>query len=219
MYVYKIINNITKDEYVGKTVFPITERFKTHIYNSKKGNTYLYKAIRKYGKENFNIQLLEIVKGDIENLNESEKFWILKLKPKYNMTLGGDGGDTSKWLTEYYTKHSIRMKGNNNPFYGKTHSKETKEKISKAKKGKLLSKETKEKISNTLTGRKMSLESIEKRTRSISKKWKIIYPDNKELIIFNLSKFCRENNLDQRNMSKVAAGLQKTSKGFKCERL
>jgi hypothetical protein len=35
---------------------------------------------------------------------------------------------------------------------------------------------------------------------SQSKNYKILFPDGHEEIIFNLCKFCRENNLQQRNM-------------------
>lgn len=34
-----------------------------------------------------------------------------------------------KWTSEHKLKHSLRMKGENNPFYGKKHSQETKDKI------------------------------------------------------------------------------------------
>jgi hypothetical protein len=47
--------------------------------------------MRKYGIENFMIEVLEIT----EHLDEREKYWISTLHPQYNMTAGGEGGDTS----------------------------------------------------------------------------------------------------------------------------
>ena len=50
----------------------------------------------------------------------------------------------------------IQMKGELNPFYGKTHTEETKEILRKLKLGKPLSKETLEKMSKSLKGRQRS---------------------------------------------------------------
>ena len=72
--------------------------------------------MRKHGFENFSI---EIVEEGIFNINERECYWIKLLKPHYNMTSGGDGGDLSEFR-------------NYNP-----HTEETKLKISESKKGKL----------------------------------------------------------------------------------
>ena len=91
MYIYQIKNIVTDDIYIGKTTKTVEERFARHILNSKTQNTYLYKAIRKYGKENFIVEVIETT----ENLDERERFWIASKQPKYNMTSGGDGGDTS----------------------------------------------------------------------------------------------------------------------------
>ena len=46
------------------------------------------------------------------------------------------------------------MKGEKNPFYGKHHSDETKERISAARKGKQFSEETKKKIAEASKGNK-----------------------------------------------------------------
>jgi hypothetical protein len=48
--------------------------------------------MRKYGTENFHIEIIE----ETDSPNEREIFWIETLNPDYNMTRGGDGGDTSK---------------------------------------------------------------------------------------------------------------------------
>lgn len=48
--------------------------------------------MRKHGFENFNIDIVEECK---ENIDDREIYWIKKLNPDYNMTLGGEGGDTS----------------------------------------------------------------------------------------------------------------------------
>jgi len=96
MFIYQITNIITSDFYIGKTIHPIEKRYYKHKYNAFKLNcqTYLYRAMRKYGESNFTISILEQVNTNIL-LNEKEIHYIKTLSPKYNMTKGGDGGDTS----------------------------------------------------------------------------------------------------------------------------
>lgn len=91
MIIYKITNLINGKIYVGKTTKTAEERFKRHYYNHKSGNTYLYRSMRKYGFDSFVIETIE----QTNQIDEREKFWITELAPHYNMTKGGDGGDTS----------------------------------------------------------------------------------------------------------------------------
>jgi len=59
-------------------------------------------------------------------------------------------------------KMSEANKGENHPFYGKTHSEEAKRKISEARKGKTFSEETKHKISAANKGKTLSKETKQK---------------------------------------------------------
>lgn len=96
MYIYQIKNTITSDFYIGKTKQLLEKRYYQHKYNAFKLNcqSHLYNAMRKYGESNFVITILENVK-DNSMLNEREIHFIKLLSPKYNMTKGGDGGNTS----------------------------------------------------------------------------------------------------------------------------
>jgi len=91
MIIYKITNKVNGKFYIGKTTKTIDQRFKGHFYKHKDGNTYLYKSMRKYGFDMFQIEMIE----QTDDLNVRERFWISQLKPHYNMTEGGEGGDTS----------------------------------------------------------------------------------------------------------------------------
>jgi group I intron endonuclease len=73
-HVYKITNNVNGKFYVGKTVKTVQNRFCNHCYDAIKRNstTYLHRAIRKYGKENFIVEKIELCNN--ENLNEREIF-------------------------------------------------------------------------------------------------------------------------------------------------
>lgn len=112
--IYLITNTINSKRYIGKTTRTIEQRWYQHCKNAEHGhNTYLYKAIRKYGKEAFTIQPLS------EGLDEEEVIMIAKYSPEYNMTAGGDGGDTSA-SPNYVTAMNRRSYiGERNPNYGK----------------------------------------------------------------------------------------------------
>ena len=90
-YIYKITNHISNKCYIGKTERTIKERWQEHCRHI---NTYpnlpLYKAMLKYGIENFSIKEIEYC----DNLEEREKYWISfydSYHNGYNATLGGDG--------------------------------------------------------------------------------------------------------------------------------
>ena len=92
-YIYQIVNNINQKIYIGKTEFSIEKRFKEHCYDAfkrKNEKRPLYSAMRKYGIENFHIELIE----ETDNPEEREIYWINyynSFKNGYNATFGGDG--------------------------------------------------------------------------------------------------------------------------------
>lgn len=55
-------------------------------------NSIFYKAIRKYGQNNFNWEIICFCNSEKE-LNEKEKYYIKKFGD-YNIASGGTGGDT-----------------------------------------------------------------------------------------------------------------------------
>jgi len=71
-------------------------------------------------------------------------------------------------------------------------------------------------------GKKMAPFS-EKRKRNIAKamsqKWNITTPNGKILKIYNLKKFCRDNNLNQGAMYYVSIGRYKQHKGYTCTKM
>ena len=102
-YIYKIINNINDKVYIGQTQRSIQERWKEHLKesNSTRVNHPIYRAMRKYGNEHFNIVEIEQIDNDL--LNQREQYWIEQYNSYnngYNATLGGDGKRTD--YTEIY---------------------------------------------------------------------------------------------------------------------
>lgn len=94
-YIYLIKNNINGKCYVGKTLKSPKERFSEHLYDAYKPteeNRPLYRAIKKYGKDNFSLRVLEECTDGLAS--EREIWYIKKLKTYahgYNATIGGDG--------------------------------------------------------------------------------------------------------------------------------
>lgn len=102
-YIYKITNLINNKIYIGKTNYSIETRWNQHIcaaysQNNINYNNILHKAIRKYGKENFQIEKIDEIDNDKE-LSILEQYYIQKYNScilqennnGYNMTYGGEG--------------------------------------------------------------------------------------------------------------------------------
>ena len=88
MVVYKITNLVNGKIYVGQTKQSIEKRFLQYSY----ANSLLGQAIRKFGVENFTIEIIEECENQ-QQLNEREIFLIAKLNCKvpnsYNVADGG----------------------------------------------------------------------------------------------------------------------------------
>jgi len=103
--IYYIKNIITNKYYIGQAVC-IGNRWKEHLktISKKSSHSYnypLYKAIRKYGIENFEFKVLE--NCSIELLNIREAYWISYYNSYidgYNQTLGGDSAAKIVKLSE-----------------------------------------------------------------------------------------------------------------------
>ncbi len=159
--VYLITNKINGHKYVGGSV-DIKVRIQQHKRSVDIKNSVIDKAIAKYGKENFNYQIITTLPPDWKIIGKHEKYWIkfyntFKDKKHYNLTEGGEGVVGFKYSDEYKKKKSESMLGEKNHFFGKKHSDETKKIISQKNKG--LNK-----------GISKTKESNIKRSKSISKK-------------------------------------------------
>jgi len=127
-YIYSITNKINGKQYIGQTV-NYERRVIDHKYYSKKEIKYrsaIYDAMKKYGVDNFEFTIIETC--DAEELDVKEQEWIAKLNTLvpngYNILNGGK-----------------KLFDENNPFYGKFHTEETKNKISKKNKNRIQSEE------------------------------------------------------------------------------
>lgn len=109
--IYQFINKINGKIYIGQSVC-IERRKKEHFAKSRSNESPFHKAIQKYGKNNFELIILEECLP--EQLNEREQYWIAKKNSEnrtigYNRGPGGEGGSgTSRAkIIEQYTKDEI----------------------------------------------------------------------------------------------------------------
>lgn len=135
--------------YIGQTIKTIEKRWREHLYNAQhtQREQLLYLAMRKYGVENFYIELLyELKEG--ESIDDWERHFIQKwnsISPNgYNMTEGGSKfqGDNPMFHAEIRKKVSEHFIGDNNP----AKRPEVREKIRQKATGKKASEETRAKM-------------------------------------------------------------------------
>jgi len=139
--IYKITNTVNSKEYYGQTTQRV-KRWSRHRANARDGTSGpLYSAIRLYGIDKFNFEIVCYC-DSLDELNKMEEKMISEHNTccpnGYNIKKGGD-------------KHE--------------HSEETREKIRKTLTGRKLAPltiETKEKISQSLIGHKVSDETKNK---------------------------------------------------------
>lgn len=128
-YVYEITNLVNGKKYIGKRSYKSTIEEDKYMGSG----ILISKAIKKYGKENFRKDILEICDSE-ELAFERERYWIkhynaVESREFYNIKDGGEGNTredalrnlaklTPEQIKERSRKLSIANKGKNNSMYG-----------------------------------------------------------------------------------------------------
>lgn len=143
--VYCFINKVNGHSYVGSSM-NLASRMRNYLNKAflkskQNGNMPITNALLKYDPSNFSLLILEYVQ--LENLTARETFYITNILPHYNVLKQGYSSlgykhteETKKLLSELAKNrtHSEKTKGliaravtgENNPFYNKSHSLESK---------------------------------------------------------------------------------------------
>lgn len=158
--------------YIGMTCQEPIKRWKYGW--GYKNNHHFDSAIQKYGWDNFEHEILftdlTVDEASIKEQELVKKYQSNNPKFGYNISSGGYGGregvlqnDEAKRKVSEANKgrfvgvknyfYNVRKYKEENPFYGKHHSEETKEKLSNIHKGKKMSDDFKRKISKAMTGK------------------------------------------------------------------
>lgn len=208
--------------YVGQTI-NAQRRWREHsqrLNGNRHGNKHLQDTWRHYGAAAFTFKVLEFTERQC--LTEREQYWLDRLRPF------GDRGFNVNPIAELPPstkgkKLSAEARYNMGMAQkGRKKSPEHIEKIRIAITGKVLgqrSPENRARISAGLTGIRKSPEHVEKMAATKRKAYILIAPDNYELSIVGLRRFCRDHDLDESALIRVAQGKQRTHKGWKCRYL
>lgn len=248
--IYEIHNILNDKRYIGQST-DIYNRWDIHKNQLRKQchfNDYLQNAWNKHGEDAFEFNILEICSADL--LNEKECFYISKYETidhnkGYNLKQGGNGLQVSdesrlkmskaqrqRWTDELRQVLSDRYSGENNPFYGKHHTKEVGLKISESNKNRKWSEESKKKTSEALKGRNPWNTGIvtpqyvrDKISRSLKGR---ISPNTKAVVQLtidgqyietfdSMAIAMLETGVSVGSISKCCTGRTKTARGFKWE--
>lgn len=184
--IYIITCISTKKCLIGETG-NVRKRVNYHIQNLKGNrheNPYLQNAWNKYGYDNFSFDVLEYCEFDQCKIRED---FYCKLYNTHNPKKGFNIRPTGEDLKNKFSKEHIgkiknslktsekfKNRDSGKGMRGKSHSEETRKKISESNLGKKHSEETKNRLSKILKGRLRKKESIEKQIttrKNNNKKW------------------------------------------------
>lgn len=161
-YIYMTENLINGKRYIGQKK---SEKFLNEKYLGS--GSLLRQAVDKYGRENFRVSMLYECDSK-EELDEMEIYFIKQYDAQnsndfYNLCPGGESGvggpkfKGHQHSDEAKRKISEKTSGENNPFYGKHHTEECRERMREAAKHRApVSDETRKKLSDVRKGRKFT---------------------------------------------------------------
>lgn len=135
--IYKWENKISGEFYIGSAV-DLNKRMleynrESYITHPSRGKSIICFALVKYGYSNFSLSILEYC--DRDQVISREQFYLDLLNPPYNILKYAYSSEGYKHTLEAIQKMSLVKKGKftkeDNSFYGKTHTEEVKELMSK----------------------------------------------------------------------------------------
>ena len=108
--IYKLVNNINDNFYIGSTTKKrLCERKNGHYQDSKKKSNLLFDEINQYGIKNFEIILIESYPcNSKDELRARENYWINQLNPNLN---------TRRAKTTYEERLEDKRINNSNYYY------------------------------------------------------------------------------------------------------
>ena len=211
MLIYLTTNNLKEKIYIGKLV---DESKSTYLGSG----TYVGRAIKKYGKENFSRITLEDGITDHDYLCERERYWIAfydSTNPEIGYNLCDGGGGTLGYKHSEETKNKMSenrpdMSGENHYMFGKHHSKKTCEKMSESAKNRSpITEETRKKMAESNSGKNhpmfrkhRSEETKNKISEKLTGKTNMALITKKEIVlkIIDLS----HEKIKQKDVAKIA---------------
>ena len=142
--IYKITNLVNNKVYIGQTIENFQKRYWHHVWKLNKqihDNKYLQNSWNKYGEDNFEFSVVEIVSK--EEIDSREKYWIQFYRNQNKCYNIQDGGQDVR-LVDYCTSEARKKVGEQNRrrMLGSKLPESTKRKMSESRKGRHVSRST-----------------------------------------------------------------------------
>lgn len=205
--VYKFTNLITKRVYIGKSIC-LRKRIASHVAPStlKASEERITRSIKKYGKENFEVSLLEVYPARtplVENLIlHREAFWIAiydatnrdkgynSLKFHTDRTGSKATEETKRKMRESSSgekNHQYGKRGEKSPNWGRKFPPSFGKASSERQKGKIIPMHVREKLAKSATGKRCStrhipVNQIDPKTEEVIKTWECLSDAAKAVI-------------------------------------
>lgn len=218
-------------KYVGQTRQSVDRRWRNG--EGYANNKYFYRAILKYGWENFSHEII-CTCPDQKSANKREAELIKEFKSNdpaygYNVSGGADGRGLVAESTRALMSEKMkgRFAGENNPNYGRKHTPEEREKISKHNRGYFLgeksplygthpSEETRWKMSKARKQSEAARRCIEQLNKSKAKRVLCVETNT---VYESAHQAARETGFGQGNISSACRGVYLQAYGFHWEYL
>lgn len=229
--VYLIENILNQKKYVGFTKNNIKKRFKQHMSSTRPIGI----AIRKYGKDNFSIKLLQVC-GNIDDAIFCEKKYIAEYRTYgcglgYNCSVGGEQCapivNRDVWQSKSF-KNKVKtnaIKQHNDPITKQRHLDgiqkywKSLDEVAKLIKVNTARNNGKKSTVAWNKGNKFPGTGMGGDKNPMAKNYVVFHPCGKQEIITCLETFCKINKLTSRNVYYVLEGKQKHHKNFRFARL
>ena len=200
--------------YIG-SAFNLSQRLSNYLnvnylnVNYLKNNKmYIYKALLHHGYPSFSLSILEYIDiTDMTKVNarklilSREQHFIDTFKPEYNIL--PTAGSSLRTIRSIET--ITKISGENNHFYGKTHTIASKSLINKGLTGKIKSVETKAKIRKALKGRTLYVNT----PKRLCKKVFVYDKDNKITIFKEFNSYTEAGKFFNYNVTTTSRNIDK----------
>lgn len=213
--IYMVLNIVNYKVYVGRTIVNFNKRWNRHkseLNNNKHYSRYLQYSWNKYKENNFEFLILEEIDRDNKKLlNEREYYWINKLEAHkkefgYNLT----NEETGSIEYESAVKYVITYPDGKEEVINNLQGFCLKNNLNTANmRGILLGKRTHHK--------KFKARYLHKENIVRQPKWLIVTPDAKDVLVHELTEFCKLHKLQYNSLLQTSHNLKSIQhKGYRC---
>lgn len=240
--VYRLTNSVNGHTYIGVTRFTPEYRFAQHLQNAASGReSYLYRAIRKYGSEAFSVEAVASC-WSRDDSSWVERSVIQRERPRYNQTNGGEATTGRRTDPESVARIAAKNRGQRrtpkqcariraaairryeerpylrdvhvriiNSVRGLVDQDKRRTAAGNAARGRVWSEESRRKLSASCMGRRYGPEV---HAKVAAKKYKRVYCQELEKTFGSVSEAATNCGLSISGVSKVARGLRNSANGL-----